>query len=621
MKKITLALVAAVGFWGSVHSQANFLIQAPVNNGSTSEFRAPNGTNLHAFQRTVMYISAAEMLPMSLSSITSFSFQYVHGTGTTPVPGTLTVYMVNTNDNDYLKSTTWATAITGMNTCYNGTYTVPAASGSVAVGVNFSAAFNYTGGAVYIAYDWVSTGPFSAATATYASNNTKVQCATGDASVTPAPTALGFSAFRPALLFKATNTATNDIGVLDVLADGKISKQFNAPQTIVADVANSSIGAQSNVTVALTVGGANVFTDTKIIASMPAGSISSLTFAPFTSSNSGINTISVTALFPDQNLANNQRVWTQSVTCTEVGTVPPVLGSAFITSNAYGNGTGTGFIYTTLYTPVGNCVLTGVRMVVANLPAYNIGKPITPVLLDNTGTILASGSPVVTTSGMLGNWTNFAFQTPPALTAGTDYFIGASVSSPTFYPISILNNTYTPYFFSPGFFTSPAAGGTLAQLDIDYFGIEASIGIGNVAISIAATKTTVCKSDGPGTVTLTASGVSTYTWSTGATGSSIVVTPSVSGTGGGVISYTASGTNSITGCKATAAVKTISVSTCTGLVDNTFGAGIKLFPNPSVNGMTKITGLEGTNVVTVFNAIGQVVLTQNVSQEILSLDL
>jgi hypothetical protein len=632
MKKITLSLLTAGCLFTSMRSQTNFTIEAPQNNSTTSEFRAPNGSSIHAFQRTVMFISASELAPMTLSSINSFSFQYVKGTGSIPVAGNFTVYMQNTNDAGYAKGTDFPTAVAPMQMVYNSTYTVPASVGAATVGVTLSSAFNYTGGGLYVAYDWDSAGPFAVAGATYACNNTQTACATADAAAPgPVGNTLGMSAFRPALIFDAVNTASNEITVMDIQTDGKIAKLFNAPQVITANIQNLGLNAQTNVSVALNVGGANSFSDTQVIANLAIGATETVTFAPFTSANSGINTVSVTTLLTDDVLSNNKRVWTQSVTCTDQGSLPPVANSAFLTTNAYGlGGSGAGFIYSTKFTPAANVDLKGVNIFLANFAQYNVGKPLQATLMDNVGTILAQGTAANTTGSMLSKWNVFKFDVPEALTANTEYYIGVALTTNSFYPMAILNNTYTTagFFTSPGFYNSPITGGSFNQMPVDYLGIEAVLSFSNMEISASASKTIVCKTDGPDTVTLTAvSGLSTFTWTANGnalsgSGSSIVTTPTVSSTQGGQILYNVVGTDAASGCKSTNATITISVSACTALSSlSSNGYDVKVFPNPAANGKSTITGLVGTNKVTVYNTLGQVVITQIVTEDTVKLDL
>jgi hypothetical protein len=84
---------------------------------------------------------------------------------------------------------------------------------------------------------------------------------------------------------------------------------------------------------------------------------------------------------------------------------------------------------------------------------------------------------------------------------------------------------------------------------------------------------TICA--GGQTATLTASGANTYSWSTGSTSLSIIVTPTVNST------YTVYGTYSLTGCTNNATAS-IEVSPCTGLEHlSTINSQLKIFPNPT----------------------------------------
>ncbi len=167
------------------------------------------------------------------------------------------------------------------------------------------------------------------------------------------------------------------------------------------------------------------------------------------------------------------------------------------------------------------------------------------------------------------------------------------------------------------------AGGAPVETDLGYTSLKGSLTFANLAISASPSKSVVCKKDGPNTVTLTASGLSTYTWTPGGQGASIVVTPSVAGTTGtGVVNYFVTGTDATSGCKSIAAKVTVSVSACTGLADNNSnGYNINVFPNPAVNGKSTVNGLTGTNVITVYNSLGQVVFNQTVSTETVEIDL
>jgi hypothetical protein len=106
-----------------------------------------------------------------------------------------------------------------------------------------------------------------------------------------------------------------------------------------------------------------------------------------------------------------------------------------------------------------------------------------------------------------------------------------------------------------------------------------------------------------GSATLTASGASSYVWSTTATTSAIAVTPTVTTT------YTVTGTSN--GCSKTVTV-TQNVSTCAGLAANTeLTSYTEVFPNP--NNGTFTLKLSYTSKVTIVDALGKVVFTEQLS--------
>jgi hypothetical protein len=125
-------------------------------------------------------------------------------------------------------------------------------------------------------------------------------------------------------------------------------------------------------------------------------------------------------------------------------------------------------------------------------------------------------------------------------------------------------------------------------------------------------------------VTFTVSGntpANTYTWTGGTTGSTLGITTT---TVSGPRSYSVVGTNTITGCRTTQAVVTISVGTClfTGLTSNgAIEADIAVYPNPSKNGIVNVQGLVGKNSIQVMNMLGQVVFNTSTEEETLTFDL
>src|SRR5690606_7312813 len=151
------------------------------------------------------------------------------GTSGTPVSGNFTLYLQNTTDVAYLKGTNFANAITGMTSVFANVMTIPLSAGATSILITLSTPFVYTGGGLYVAYDWASTGPFTSATiATYYAESVVLTpgCASAASSVS-SPTTLTTTNFRPSFIFRAPNLNSNDIQVLGVEANGKVPLVLN----------------------------------------------------------------------------------------------------------------------------------------------------------------------------------------------------------------------------------------------------------------------------------------------------------------------------------------------------------------------------------------------------------
>ncbi|NBL64192.1 T9SS type A sorting domain-containing protein [Flavobacterium sp. NST-5] len=196
MKKILLLLCLSL----STIASAQIDYGTPVaNNGSTSQNgRAPQGATRYA--RSIWIVTAAEMAAAGFVTgdvIQGIGFNY----SVAQAPATsasFTVYMQNTADATNLKSTTWATAITGMTTVHNSTINIPAAVGTFDIPFTGGSPFTYTGGGLYIAFDQSNaTGALATTPSTALCLNTLVGGLKGAINDTAAPTTVAASNFRP----------------------------------------------------------------------------------------------------------------------------------------------------------------------------------------------------------------------------------------------------------------------------------------------------------------------------------------------------------------------------------------------------------------------------------------
>jgi len=112
-------------------------------------------------------------------------------------------------------------------------------------------------------------------------------------------------------------------------------------------------------------------------------------------------------------------------------------------------------------------------------------------------------------------------------------------------------------------------------------------------------------------ITLTAGGATSYTWSNMQIGASTTITPAVSA------NYTVYGTNEF-GCESSRQF-IVTVSPCTGIEDFSKSNPFKISPNPA-NNLVELTILNdaltaGVVIVTIHNALGQIVRQEEVSRK------
>jgi hypothetical protein len=122
-------------------------------------------------------------------------------------------------------------------------------------------------------------------------------------------------------------------------------------------------------------------------------------------------------------------------------------------------------------------------------------------------------------------------------------------------------------------------------------------------LSVISTSSVLCASE---SATITASGASTYSWSTGSTNPDIIITPSVTTT------YTIVGANTA-GCKENIVVIQ-NVDPCAGITEYSVNS-VKIYPNPVTN-ILHVFDEQKMNkplVIEVTNYLGQVVLSQEYS--------
>jgi hypothetical protein len=530
-------------------SQANLLIEAPLNDNTGGINRGPNGTAAHAFLRGCYLVTQSELVNIPIgTSLTSFGFTMSAGATGAAASGNFTVYLQNTADLTYQKGTNWSTAITSMTTAFASVMTVPLSPGvTTSVAVVLSTPVTYTGGGLYVAYDWASAGPYNTTAANYLGETTTFPLPAGGGanfgSNSSAPATMTLTNSRPAFLFGFANPNTNDIRVWGIEAPGKIAASVNTPHIIKAYLRNSGTVAQTNFSVFLNVTGANSFSNSQLVASLAPGAYTLVSFASFNPQLLGANTISV-SVGNDQNNNNNSLTYPQNVNC-DTWAQNPATGTY---TNGAGFATGSGIIATSYINPVASS-LVGINLQLSADP-LNVGQQLYGVLMNATGVIIATSNTVTMTSGMLGTLLTFSFSPGQSLAAATLYNIGIAQYNPT--PVAFRPFGYRSSYYTPQIYTyAGIAAGTLLPLvqNFGYFGIEAVLGNINSNLVISSTPTAVCV--GLCTTLNAPAGLTNILWNNGATGASINACPTATSN-----IFMVAGTNTL-GCPATASVAVV----------------------------------------------------------------
>ncbi len=511
---------------GSRTIKAPVLITAmQTENGTSASARAPVTNAL--FNRACAIYPVAEMSKLpSGATITALAYS----TATAPtasVSGNIKVYMVNTTDATYLKSTTWATLLTtpsAMKKVYDGALTIPATTGKYTI--TFDSAFTYTGAGVYVAFEWNIT---SALTASNLTSNCNQDVAAGNKSSTSTTlagtnTLTLSSAFRPAITLTTTQLL-NDANVQIVYALGNNPVTFGAPQTVSAVVKNLGAAEMLNYPVSLAIKGANVFANSQNV-NLPTGASTTVNFSPRATILAGADTLTV-SVGNDNNNANNSATFRQVNNSNLYG-----YGDLSAVTGSIGYNTGAGLLLNR-YNSNGFRTVDSVRIFLAN-NAATAGKTIFAVVTNAAGTILAKSADYSPVAGDLNKYKTLALSTTKVVNG--DFYVGLG---------QVANATgYFPVGTQPespgranGYYTAPLAGGvtptangTLGRFMLEaYIGTPATPPVVNIGVD-----TSICAGS---TIQLNAANAGLkYLWSTGDTTQTINV--STAGT------YTVTVTNS-----------------------------------------------------------------------------
>ena len=222
MKKLLLLLLVFVSCLAN--SQSDMLTVLPKSVGSqSSNGRIPQGAR--PATRSVWIITTAEMTAAGFVNgdvINALGFETLVAQNLATT-GTISIYLQNTADATNLKSSTWATAITGMDNVSTGAYTIPATVGTFDYAFN-GLPFTYTGTNLYVAFDYqnfsnpLATATNIAACKTDLALGIKSVLALVSDTVPPATLQATASSFRPSTRLGKAVTCSRPTNVAEVIA-------------------------------------------------------------------------------------------------------------------------------------------------------------------------------------------------------------------------------------------------------------------------------------------------------------------------------------------------------------------------------------------------------------------
>ena len=520
MKKIYFLLFMLSA--GQLFGQAILNQSIPDTLVANSPFRAPNGTSAHTTIRAHYMIYPSELTALPIGAqIVSVGFVYANGVNTN-ASGNLKFYLENSTATSNTKSTTWTTAITGMDTLYDGAYSIPISTTPTTSTITLSDTFVYTGNGIQVAYDYLGS-TFASVAATYDCNNSvagdlKLVTST---STTPGAVLTGSSNFRPGLYIGYINPFTNNMSVDALIVDaGHPNKVIDTTRTYAGIVRNKSKSTLSSIPVTLEITGANPSVTVQTIPSLAAGASQTLIFTGLSGANSGIQQIKL-SVPSDQFTANDSVVRIQSINCD---TLSWADNSVPYTSIGFNTGSG---ILAAKHT--GSSMMnTTIKSIYVNIDGNtNItGNQLQAVLLDTGGVIIDSSAVMTVTASQLNSRVTMPLTGNNLITtANPDYYIGIrqyANATVGYFPISSHNPSTVPTDRYYGF---GLAGGTPSApyTTLGTLGIGAIIEVEPITLTSSTSNDSICSGE---SVTLTASGTSSAMYNFKSSGSSVQNTAS-----------------------------------------------------------------------------------------------
>lgn len=437
----------------------------PIPYDSDSEFsRAPQGNQRYV--RTVYLLTPDELKNAGFVSgkvLTAIGFSYFANQDTATT-GSFKVYLQNTSDATYQKaSTNWTNNSTGiiddMTLVHSGSLTIPPTVGNLDIPFKGGNTFTYTGGGLYVAFDYQNAMGVLVQRGNRAKCNSDLPGGLHNVYSTSALEAdlTNTSDLRPVTRLAYAAPA---IGIVrEVYTLGSLLVPGAQPHVISARIVNHGEAALVNMPVTLRLTGANTLTDVQTIASLAANDSVVVAFRPLNPTDTmalGTNAVSVSIPAYD-NSAYIEKSVTQTVSAT---TLSYANGDDFTSLPGVGFQNDAGLLLTKyrVSSPTSISTVT----VAISYAGENVGQTVYGVLLDANGTILSRSADYALTSDDLGNKHTFTLDQPTTFT-NQDFYVGLAqtASAVAYYPLAVQAEASPT---RPGaYYGGSLAGGSLTE--------------------------------------------------------------------------------------------------------------------------------------------------------------
>ncbi len=460
----------------------------PNTNSTSGNSRIPRNSAVR-YQREEFLILPSEMAVSGFPSgatVDALGF-LISAAGVGTQTGNLNIYLMNTNDITYTLGSTWTT--TGFTQVSNDpAFTVPIALGAYSIPFTGGSTFTYTGGGVYVAWEFSNPAGALGTTALVSYCNTsQATLCYGYQNATTMGTTLSVTAFRPATSF--TNNLLVDIAaVTNIYTTERVPVPFGAPNPVgvrVSNVSASAVTFDVTLTVKDVATSTTRYTATLPVTSLAGGASQVVSFPgwiPSLIENVTIN--ATTSVIPGETYAANNTL-----------TIPGEVNSNrysycynLTNPGGYGYTTPGSGIFAAKYKMNGSGLVKGANVLIYNYAA-NPGNTVFAVVMNSAGTILAQSPDYILQLADMGVNVGFTFPTPQSFT-NEDFYVGIAQTPGTgqWYPLGSITET-------PGrgntFYNAAITGGALVASTADIkYAIEAVMVAMPTVITNAATSIT-----------------------------------------------------------------------------------------------------------------------------------